>query len=250
MHVLPAKHSYAWLPRKCDYRTYTQTDRQTDAGQSDPYVPLRFAGDQKKKNSNNPVQTCYTFYFTSECRWGEVNWLFNVTINSTSVIYVTAHRCAGGLKKLDLRPGSQRHRLFVGFFKVPVQAWTLDQPFYTSIIPRNRSNLVAFYDTLGIRTGGHIRDLTPGSQRGTSECISSDTVSFRQKDSTILQWVGNNGKSIWLSFVFGIQKCIFNDLGFLWLLIFIDYNLHVHLYWKISMVLVIICVIQCFGFFL
>ena len=29
MHVSPAKHSYAWLPRKCDYRTYTQTDRQT-----------------------------------------------------------------------------------------------------------------------------------------------------------------------------------------------------------------------------
>ena len=34
MHVSPAKHSYAWLPRKCDYRTDThrdgQTDRQTD----------------------------------------------------------------------------------------------------------------------------------------------------------------------------------------------------------------------------
>ena len=32
MHVLPAKHSYVWLPRKCDYRTdtHTQTDRQTD----------------------------------------------------------------------------------------------------------------------------------------------------------------------------------------------------------------------------
>ena len=28
-----------------------------------------------------------------------VNWLFNVTINDISVIYVTAHRCAGGLKK-------------------------------------------------------------------------------------------------------------------------------------------------------
>ena len=27
MHVSPAKHSYAWLPRKCDYRTDTQTDR-------------------------------------------------------------------------------------------------------------------------------------------------------------------------------------------------------------------------------
>ena len=43
-----------------------------------------------------------------------VNWLFNViTINDISVIYVTAHRCAGGLKKLDLRSGSQRHRHFV-----------------------------------------------------------------------------------------------------------------------------------------
>ena len=30
-----------------------------------------------------------------------VNWfiVFNVTINNISVIYVTAHRCAGGLKK-------------------------------------------------------------------------------------------------------------------------------------------------------
>ena len=28
-----------------------------------------------------------------------VNWLFNVTINDISVIYVTAHRCAGALKK-------------------------------------------------------------------------------------------------------------------------------------------------------
>ena len=45
MHVSPAKHSYMYarLPRKCDYRT----DRRTDAGQSDPYVPLCFAGDTK-----------------------------------------------------------------------------------------------------------------------------------------------------------------------------------------------------------
>ena len=36
-----------------------------------------------------------------------LNWLFNVTINDISVTYVTAHRCAGGLKKkLDLRSGS------------------------------------------------------------------------------------------------------------------------------------------------
>ena len=28
MHVSPAKHSHEWLPRKCDYRTDTRTDRQ------------------------------------------------------------------------------------------------------------------------------------------------------------------------------------------------------------------------------
>ena len=33
--------------RKCDYWTDTWTDRQTDAGQSDPYVPPCFAGDTK-----------------------------------------------------------------------------------------------------------------------------------------------------------------------------------------------------------
>ena len=38
--------------------------------------------------------------------WVELKWLFNVTINDISVLYVTAHRCAGGLKKLDLRSGS------------------------------------------------------------------------------------------------------------------------------------------------
>ena len=45
----------------------------------------------------------FIFYFL----WVELKWLFNVTINDISVIYVTAHRCAGGLKKkLDLRSGS------------------------------------------------------------------------------------------------------------------------------------------------
>ena len=46
MHVSPAKHSYACLPRKCYYWT-RQMDGQTDAGQRDPYVPLCFAGDTK-----------------------------------------------------------------------------------------------------------------------------------------------------------------------------------------------------------
>ena len=68
-----------------------------------------------------------------------MNWLFNVTINNISAIHVTAHRCAGGLKKkyLDLRSGSQRHRHFAGFFKLPVLAPTRDQPFYT-VIPTHR----------------------------------------------------------------------------------------------------------------
>ena len=59
----------------------------------------------------------------------ELNWLFNVTINDISVTHVTVHRCEGGLKKLDLWLGSQRHRHFVGFFNVPVQEPTLGKPY-------------------------------------------------------------------------------------------------------------------------
>ena len=81
--------------------------------------------------------------------WVEV--LFNVTINDISVIYVTAHRCAGGLKKSwTYGRAPKRHRHFVGFFNEPVQAPTRDQPFYT-VIRTHRPQLVAFYDTLGIR---------------------------------------------------------------------------------------------------
>ena len=107
-----------------DYQeSVTIGQTQTDAGQSDPYVLLRFAGDTKTM---------------PEISVGEVNWLFNVTINDISVIYVTAHRCAGGLKKkLDLRSGSQRHRHFVGFFNMPVLAPTRDHPYYT-VIPTHR----------------------------------------------------------------------------------------------------------------
>ena len=55
-----------------------------------------------------------------------------VTSHATifQVIYVTAHGCAGGLKKkLNLRSGFQRHIHFVGFFNVPVQAPTQGHPF-------------------------------------------------------------------------------------------------------------------------
>ena len=115
-----------------------------------------------------------------------LNWLFNVTINDISVIYVTTHRCAGGLKeKMDLRSGSQRHRHFVGFFNVPVQAPTRDQPFYTvrlgyCFTPYQRlrlyngAPLVAFCDTVGIRRT-YSRLKPPASPRGTFLYGDSDT---------------------------------------------------------------------------
>ena len=62
MHVLPAKHSYAWLPRKCDYWTDRQMDWQTDAGQSDPYVPLCFAGDTKMTKSKKRFKTHNNYF--------------------------------------------------------------------------------------------------------------------------------------------------------------------------------------------
>ena len=42
MRVSPAKHNYAWLPRKCDYRTDTQTDRQSDTDEQmpDKVIPM------------------------------------------------------------------------------------------------------------------------------------------------------------------------------------------------------------------
>ena len=66
-----------------------------------------------------------------------VNWLFNVTINDISVKFVKEQKCAGGLRKLDLRSGSQRHRNFVGFCNVPVQATTQGHSFYM-VIPTQR----------------------------------------------------------------------------------------------------------------
>ena len=57
MHVSPAKHSDVWLPRKCEYRTDTYThihiERQTNARQSDPCVPLCHAGDTKRMGCNS-----------------------------------------------------------------------------------------------------------------------------------------------------------------------------------------------------
>ena len=46
MHGSPAKHSYAWLPRKCDYRTDWRTDIQTP----DKVIPMwRYASQATQK---------------------------------------------------------------------------------------------------------------------------------------------------------------------------------------------------------
>ena len=58
---------------------------------------------------------------------------------------------AGELKKkLDLRSGSQRHRHFVGLFNVPVLNRHGTNLFIRWF--RHTATLVAFYDTLGIRS--------------------------------------------------------------------------------------------------
>ena len=76
MHVSPAKHSYAWLPRKCDYQesvTTGRTDRQTDAGQSDPYVPLCFAGDTKRSDQIILLALLLTRFYIYNHIW-KMNW--------------------------------------------------------------------------------------------------------------------------------------------------------------------------------
>ena len=60
-------------------------------------------------------------------------------------VYVTAQRCTGRLKKLDLQSGSNAKH-FVWFFSVPVQA--PGPPFFT-VLPGNRPISVVFNDAHG-----------------------------------------------------------------------------------------------------
>ena len=49
MHVSSAKHSYAWLLRKCDYRTDTQTHGWKDRQTPDKVIPMcRYASQATK----------------------------------------------------------------------------------------------------------------------------------------------------------------------------------------------------------
>ena len=123
------------------------------------------------------------------CEW-VLDWLLNVQCNDVSVIYVTAHGCAGGLNKFDLRSGSQRHKHFVRFFNVPVQAPTRGQPFYT-VIPRNRPIKSPFTTRWGY--GGHIRwFLCKSAVKNELDLLPSraDTRSNKHTN-TISRWCAN-----------------------------------------------------------
>ena len=81
---------------------------------------------------------------------------------------------AGGLKKkLDLRSGSQRHRHFVRFFNVPVQAPTRDHPFirwlrHTAPISRLLRSHWDTEDTFSTKT--------PGPSRGTANKEATTSI--------------------------------------------------------------------------
>ena len=80
---------------------------------------------------------------TEQMRRGEVNCLFNATINDISIMYVMALKMCrqDWRRKLYLRSDSQCHRHFVGFFNMPVQAPIRDQPFirlFREIAPFSR----------------------------------------------------------------------------------------------------------------
>ena len=59
MHVLPAKHSYRCVTTK----KVSLPDRQTDAGQNDPYVPLCITGDTKM--SDYMSSSCFILHNNS-----------------------------------------------------------------------------------------------------------------------------------------------------------------------------------------
>ena len=99
-------------------------------------------------------------HWSSEWVW--VYWCF--TSHATIFqLYIWRHRCAGGLNKLYLRSGSQRHGHFVGFFNRPVQVTTWGQPFYTVFL-RNRPIKSPFTTRWGYE--GPILILIPRSPHG------------------------------------------------------------------------------------
>ena len=93
--------------------------------------------------------------------------LFKVTFNNISVTYVTAHICAGSLKKkLDPRSGSHAINILQGSLKCPSKHRHGANLFM--VIPRNRPISVAFNDAHGDqRTYSRLK---PQGGKCKSEC--------------------------------------------------------------------------------
>ena len=90
MHVLPAKHSYAWLPRKCDYRT--DTDRRTDRQTPDKVIPMC-------RYDSQATQKMY-FLMTNPCT-NVPSFLVNISIHVRKVWITNFEQRAATLLKVD-----------------------------------------------------------------------------------------------------------------------------------------------------
>ena len=104
----------------------------------DGLYAVRIRHDNGEVNCANGVETHFSRLFSLHIGIRRTYyWVSKIGCLTPHATIFQLHRIAGGLKKLYLRSGSQRHSHFVGSFNVPIQAWTRGQPFYT-IIMRNR----------------------------------------------------------------------------------------------------------------
>ena len=84
MHVSPAKHSYAWLPRKCDYLTNRQTPNKV--------IPMcRYA--------SQATQKCKNWHSQRGPRWGACHYdLDLLTPKSIGVFLSLSSICVWSMK--------------------------------------------------------------------------------------------------------------------------------------------------------
>ena len=83
MHVSPVKHSYAWLPRKCDYRTDRHTHRQT----LDKVIPMCRYALQANKNKEHLLKGVVWWHSSSVLRSTIVLYFVRSTANLLSVVF-------------------------------------------------------------------------------------------------------------------------------------------------------------------
>ena len=168
MHVSPAKHSYAWLPRKFDFRKDRHTDGQTGTGQSDPYVPLCFAGDKKSVGLKFQWPFIPCTYLDRPCIYA--SWLsksvsgltvFRKHENEFEFIGVLRHMqryfnhiCGDTDVQADWRSctyGRAPNAIDISQGSLVCQSNTDTGPPFLYGDSDTPPHLVAFYDTLGIR---------------------------------------------------------------------------------------------------